>query len=304
VSPTASLPDPSSSPEPDPLDADLVAPADADPPADSDLPPEADLEPPVRRAADPARTAQLTEARESARAAAVEAAAFDLGPVAAADAVGDHLEAVAEDPDSLTHFFAATQPGYRGWRWSVTLSCGGPDSDVTVDEVVLLPGPDALVAPVWVPWEERVRPGDLGVGDLLPAPDDDERLVPAYLASDDPAVEEVAVEIGLGRTKVLSREGREQAAGRWQEGPHGPGVDMARAAPAYCGTCGFFLPIAGSLRAAFGVCGNEFGPADGSVVAVGFGCGAHSDVQAEPVSPVAVAELVYDDGVDLEPAGR
>ena len=79
---------------------------------------------------------------------------------------------------------------------------------------------------------------------------------------------------------------------------------MARAAPAYCGTCGFFLPIAGSLRAAFGVCGNEFGPADGSVVAVGFGCGAHSDVQAESVSPVAVAELVYDDGVDLEPAGR
>ena len=135
-------------------------------------------------------------------------------------------------------------------------------------------------------------------------PEDDERLVPAYVASDDPAVEEVAVEIGLGRSKVLSRVGRELAAGRWQEGPHGPGVDMARAAPAYCGTCGFFLPIAGSLRAAFGVCGNEYAPADGSVVAVGFGCGAHSDVQAEPVSPVAVAELVYDDGVDLEPAGR
>ena len=78
---------------------------------------------------------------------------------------------------------------------------------------------------------------------------------------------------------------------------------MARAAPGPCGTCGFFLPVAGSLRAAFGVCGNEYGPADGSVVAVGFGCGAHSDVQLEPVSPVAVAELVYDDGVDLEPAG-
>jgi len=34
----------------------------------------------------------------------------------------------------------------------------------------------------------------------------------------------------------------------------------------------------------------------------GFGCGAHSDVRAEATSPVAVAELVYDDGVDLEPA--
>jgi hypothetical protein len=78
---------------------------------------------------------------------------------------------------------------------------------------------------------------------------------------------------------------------------------MARAAPGRCGTCGFFLPLAGSLRGGFGVCGNEFAPADGSVVAVAFGCGAHSDVVAEVTSPVAVAELVYDDGVDLEPAG-
>ena len=39
------------------------------------------------------------------------------------------------------------------------------------------------------------------------------------------------------------------------------------------------------------------------MVAVEFGCGAHSDVAYEPVSPVAVAELVYDDGLELEPAG-
>ena len=92
------------------------------------------------------------------------------------------------------------------------------------------------------------------------------------------------------------------AAERWQNGPHGPGSDMARSAPGTCGTCGFFLPLAGSLRASFGVCGNAYAPADGAVVAVGFGCGAHSDVRVEVTSPVAVAELVYDDGVDLEPA--
>jgi Protein of unknown function (DUF3027) len=279
VRPTPSTPDPSPA-----LDADRE-------PADVPL-------------FDPHGPARLTEARALARSAAVEAAALDLGRAAAEQAVGDHLEAVVEDPDSLTHYFAATQGGYRGWRWSVTLACGGADGEITVDEVVLLPGADALVAPVWVPWEHRVRPGDLGVGDLLPMAEDDDRLVPAYLASDDPAVEEVAVEIGLGRTKVLSRAGRESAARRWQEGAHGPGADMARAAPGACGTCGFFLPIAGSLRAGFGVCGNEYGPADGSVVAVGFGCGAHSDVLVEPMSPVAVAELVYDDGVDLEPVGN
>jgi hypothetical protein len=77
---------------------------------------------------------------------------------------------------------------------------------------------------------------------------------------------------------------------------------MARSAPGTCGTCGFFLPLAGSLRASFGVCGNAYAPADGAVVAVGFGCGAHSDVRVEVTSPVAVAELVYDDGVDLESA--
>lgn len=250
---------------------------------------------------EPNPAARLVHAVEQARAAAIEEAAADLGRASAQIAVGEHLDSAVEDPGTLTHFFAAAHGGYRGWRWSVTLAAPDDDGPVTVCEVVLLPGSDAVVAPAWVPWNERIRPGDLGVGDLLPAEADDDRLVPGYLASDDPAVEEVAVEIGLGRTKVLSRAGRESAAERWFDGPHGPGADMARAAPGSCGTCGFFLSLAGSLRGAFGVCGNQYAPADGAVVAVGFGCGAHSDVVVEAVSPVAVAELVYDDGVDLEP---
>jgi Protein of unknown function (DUF3027) len=242
----------------------------------------------------------LADAVDVAREAAVSEAAADLpdGPAA----VGAHLESLAEDDGSVTHYFTAEQGGYRGWRWAVTLAAPSPEEPATVSEVVLIPGAEALVAPGWVPWERRVRPGDLGVGDLLPTPEDDPRLVPGYLASDDPAVEEVAQETGLGRERVLSRLGREQAAERWQDGPHGPGSDIARSAPAPCGTCGFFLPLAGSLRGVFGVCGNAYAPADGAVVAVGFGCGAHSDVRAEAASPVAVAELVYDDGVDLEPA--
>lgn len=246
---------------------------------------------------DESAAAPLTAAVEQARAAAVEEATADLGAGVAATAVGPHLDSVVEDDGSVTHHFAAEQPGYRGWRWSVTLAGADP---ITVSEVVLLPGVDALVAPVWLPWEERIRPGDLGVGDLLPPRPDDERLVPGYVQSDDPAVEEVATEIGLGRARVLSRAGREDAAARWHDGPHGPSSDMARSAPGRCGTCGFFLPLAGSLRAAFGVCGNAYAPADGTVVEVGFGCGAHSDVVVEQISPVAVAELVYDDGVDME----
>ncbi|MDT7580484.1 MAG: hypothetical protein QOK35_1748 [Pseudonocardiales bacterium] len=246
---------------------------------------------------------RLVEAVERARAAAVEEAAGEMGAAAAADAVGEHLEARLEDDGAVTHFFGARQGGYRGWQWSVTLACVDDEAPVTVSEVVLLPGDDALVSPSWVPWEERVRPGDLGVGDLLPSPVDDPRLVPGYVGSDDPAVEEVAREVGLGRRMVLSQEGRDAAARRWIDGAHGPHSDMARGAPAHCGTCGFLLPVAGALRGVFGVCGNAYSPADGAVVAIEFGCGAHSDVVFEPVSPVTVAELVYDDGVELEPAG-
>ena len=57
---------------------------------------------------------------------------------------------------------------------------------MTVSEVVLLPGPEALVAPEWVPWQQRIQAGDLGVGDLMPTEAGDPRLVPGYLESDDP----------------------------------------------------------------------------------------------------------------------
>ena len=141
---------------------------------------------------------RLEDAVDQAREAAIADAAADMGATAAAEAVGEHLEARAED-GAVTHFFAAEHGGYRGWRWSVTLASADDDSAITVSEVVLLPGPDAMVSPAWVPWNERVRPGDLGVGDLLPTSPDDVRLVPGYVASDDIAVEELAREVGLGR---------------------------------------------------------------------------------------------------------
>ncbi|MTD56646.1 DUF3027 domain-containing protein [Amycolatopsis pithecellobii] len=236
----------------------------------------------------------LGEAVELAR----ETAVADVG----AEQVGPHAGVVREDAVSASHLFEANLPGYRGWHWAVTIAMAGPDAPVTVSEVALVPGPDALVAPNWVPWERRIRPGDLGVGDLFPTAPDDPRLAPGYLRSDDPAVEDVAHELGLGRVHVMSREGRLEAASRWRAGEFGPRSDMARSAPATCGTCGFYLPVAGSLRAAFGVCGNEFAPADGHVVNAEYGCGAHSEVEVEQSSSVPVAELVYDDSLlDMEP---
>ncbi|NUT96108.1 MAG: DUF3027 domain-containing protein [Saccharothrix sp.] len=235
-------------------------------------------------------------------AAAVSTARAAAQEEAGAEPVGGHVGVLAEDEASVTHLFEAAHAGYRGWNWAVTVAFAGPGTPVSVSEVVLLPGDDALVAPDWVPWNERVRAGDLGVGDLLPPREDDPRLVPGYVGSDDPAVEEVALEVGLGRVRVLSREGVLDAASRWHGGDFGPRSDMARSAPATCGTCGFYTRIAGSLGAAFGVCANEMTPADGHVVHVEYGCGAHSEVEVEGGPAVPVADLVYDDATfDVEP---
>jgi hypothetical protein len=125
--------------------------------------------------------------------------------------------------------------------------------------------------------------------------------VPSYVQSDDPAVEAVAFEVGLGRARVLGRDARLDIAERWQEGDGGPETAMARQAPAHCGTCGFFLPLAGSLAAGFGVCGNEMTNRDGQVVSVDYGCGAHSEAKVTVPSISETAEVVYDDGDEITP---
>ena len=241
----------------------------------------------------------------TARPDATLAAAVEVAEAAAraegSDRVGEHLGVLAESDRVLTHFFATTQPGYVGWRWAVTLTRASRSRTVTVDEVVLLPGDGALLAPEWVPWSDRLRPGDLGVGDLLPTPADDDRLVPAYLLSGDPAVEAVAFELGLGRSRVMSATGRDETAERWYAGDGGPDTAMAAHAPGRCGTCGFYLPVEGSLRAVFGVCGNVFSPRDGAVVSVDAGCGAHSEAAVEPAASPPPPPS-YDDGVDIERA--
>ncbi|WP_326555931.1 DUF3027 domain-containing protein [Micromonospora sp. NBC_01813] len=231
------------------------------------------------------------QAADVARAALVEA----VDPAE----VGEYLQAVAEGERLVTHLFDCQLAGYRGWRWAVTVTRVSRSRQVTVCETVLLPGPDALLAPGWLPWHDRLQPGDLGVGDLMPTSFDDDRLAPGYLQSDDPAVEEVSWEFGLGRSRVMSREGRAETAQRWYDGDHGPQAPISTAAPtaARCGTCGFYLMLAGALRQAFGACGNVYAPDDGRVVSVDHGCGAHSETLAGAVeTPVDELPTIYDDG--------
>ena len=245
-------------------------------------------------------------ARRSPRPAkldAVCAQATDLALAAAREVghemVGEPVGVTADGERLVTHRFAALQPGYSGWYWSVTLARAPRAKNVTVNEVALLPGSDALLAPEWVPWSERLRPGDLGVGDLLPTAPDDDRLVPGYVLSDDPELLEVEYEIGFGRPRVLGRLGREETADRWYTSRSGPESDIAKAAPARCGTCGFYLQLAGSLGSLFGACGNLFAPDDGKVVSADHGCGAHSEALVEPAPPVPPAPMALDDDIEV-----
>jgi hypothetical protein len=98
---------------------------------------------------------------------------------------------------------------------------------------------------------------------------------------------------------VLSYEGRVDAVERWYEGEPGPDSAMARAAPAACATCGFFVPLSGGLRQAFGACANEFAPDDGRVVAVDHGCGAHSQAVVLPAAPQPMALSEENPGYDV-----
>ncbi len=231
--------------------------------------------------------AVLTGAADQARAAVAE--------FSDPEAVGDYLGVGYEDPNTATHRFLAHLPGYQGWQWAVVVAAVPGAERATVSELVLVPGPTALLAPEWVPWEERIRPGDLSPGDLLAPAADDPRLVPGYTASGDPQVDETAAEFGLGRRWVMSAWGRSAAAQRWHDGDYGPESAMARSTKRVCRDCGFFLPLTGSLGAMFGVCGNELS-ADGYVVDKLYGCGAHSDTPA-PAGSGSPAYEPYDDGV-------
>ena len=223
--------------------------------------------------------------------------------------VGAHVGHTVDGERIVTHLFECLNIAYPGWQWAVTLVRADGAKDATVDEAVLLPGDGALLPPPWVPWSERIQPGDLGVGDLVVTPANDPRLVPGYTGEDESLPEELldplnppAWEVGLGRERVLGSFGREEAAERWRDGDFGPRSPMAQAAPAQCSTCGFLIPVAGAMRGAFGVCANALAPSDGHIVAVDFGCGAHSEaaieVAAETVEPLLIDEVDYE-RVDL-----
>jgi hypothetical protein len=189
-----------------------------------------------------------------------------------------YLLSVIEEECTGNGALACLARGYRGWEWTVTVARVPRGRTATVCEAELLPGDDAILGKAWVPWSDRLRPGDIGAGDVLPFRADDPRLVPGWTPTGDPELDEVAIdELALARVRVLSPLGRDEAADRWYRGAHGPTPAGALASSAACASCGFLVPLQGSLGQLFGVCANEWSPDDGKVVSLDHGCGAHSE---------------------------
>lgn len=134
----------------------------------------------------PTRT--RTREPDEACAQAVDLARAAAQEMAETGQVGPHRGIEVDGDRVVTHLFDCQDPAYTGWRWAITVARASRAKLVTVSEGVLLPGPDSLLAPDWVPWRDRVRPGDVGVGDLLPVGQDDERLVPAAVLEGDDGV--------------------------------------------------------------------------------------------------------------------
>lgn len=234
------------------------------------------------------KDAILAEAVDRAREAALEEGG---------EFVGAHLGFVLEDNRLGTHYFECTNPGYRGWYWGVTITRIPRSRTATICESGLVPGPDALLAAEWVPWAERLAPQDVRATDRLPYQSDDSRLEAGYTETGDVATDHVAiVELALDRNRVATRATLDEAAERWYAGDSGPKSAGAKAADADCRTCGFLVPLAGHLGTMFGVCVNEWSPADGKVVSFDHGCGAHSETDvADQPSEWAQTDPVLDE---------
>ena len=84
-----------------------------------------------------------------------EAAGRDaLAQMTPVSTIGDLLS--SEQTDNIaTLRFSSRMTGYVGWVWVVSLAVDGDNT--TILETELVAGEEAVIAPDWVPWADRLR---------------------------------------------------------------------------------------------------------------------------------------------------
>lgn len=110
-------------------------------------------------------------------------------------------------------------------------------------------------------------------------------------------LEEAIQHLYLDRRRVMNAEAIAQTAQRWYSAQPGPKSLSTKIADGKaCASCGFMIPLAGSLGNLFGVCANQWSPDDGRVVALDHACGQHSDIEPPEPSQLWIQSApAYDD---------
>lgn len=114
--------------------------------------------------ADQLATAEQPEPAEQPAAPVVDPAILQstqlaikaLTEITELETIGAPQGHIAHEDTLATLLFESLLPGYPGWRWAATLAKLSEADPVTVLEVEMIPGDDALLAPEWVPWAERL----------------------------------------------------------------------------------------------------------------------------------------------------
>ena len=117
----------------------------------------------------PRRAPRRPSKPDAVLAAAVETARAGLLEVVPAEQIGAYIGAFPDAERLVTHRFEALRPGYNGWQWYATVARVPRGKVATVCEVGLLPSENAILAPEWVPWSERVRPEDVAAEEAAQA---------------------------------------------------------------------------------------------------------------------------------------
>lgn len=100
---------------------------------------------------EPAPTAREMLLGENARSVALEA----LGEITQPEDIGEAVGYRIDQQDVVSLFFASALPGYPHWVWVATLTTLDGE-ELSVLEVQLQPTEEALLAPEWVPWADRL----------------------------------------------------------------------------------------------------------------------------------------------------
>jgi hypothetical protein len=116
----------------------------------------ADAAPAVAASADAAPAVAASIDADQVLLAAVDVARAPLLDITPADTIGEPVGHVVEGEHVLSLLFECTMSGYPGWHWNVSMSRIDEQSDPFVLETELMPGGDALLAPEWIPWSDRL----------------------------------------------------------------------------------------------------------------------------------------------------